>query len=271
MKKLSRFQRGILKAALDYHDRGFCVLPIPLGSKGFGPEWKQYQKVRPTWKQVEKWFSDGFDHNIRLVCGAVSGNFFVLDYDDEPSYKRFLERNPGIEEKTPIVRSGRIEPSPGHHVWLRGKEPIKSAGIVEVRSEGKYVLAPPSVHPITGKAYHFINLEIRELMVIDNLKEIGIDVEPKPRVAVSSGRLFLTPETLRPRKFRELVSHGGRHARALEASRYFFHHYRKDIAEERTVSWAHEFCEGFPDKGFPEKDLTRIIESAYIFLTGGRT
>jgi len=92
-----------------------------------------------------------------------------------------LESSPIPLEETFTVRTYR-----GYHVYIRTPKPVrggKKSGDIDVRGEGQYVLAPPSVHP-EGVTYELISdREVRKLSEDEwkklriYLKRRGIELE----------------------------------------------------------------------------------------------
>jgi len=178
------FPKSILNQALLYYDKGYSVFPLKQGTKEPAVKvWEPYKTERATREQVAEWFKNN-DKNIAVICGAVSGNLVVLDFDDSPEqpsfYSKFFKREE-IEKNTPVVETsfGRYQ------VYLRSDKPLKSFNVpelrLEIRSEGRYVVAPPSIHPKTGQPYRFINtvespLECKDLeeSIWKKVEESGI-------------------------------------------------------------------------------------------------
>ena len=81
--------------------------------------------------------------NFGVVCGEASKGLVVLDFDYEGVFEKFF--NPEKIKNTWVVKTPH-----GWHVYFRNVgEPLKSFDIpkcVEVRSTGRYVLAPPSFY-----------------------------------------------------------------------------------------------------------------------------
>jgi hypothetical protein len=142
---LDEYQQKALEAALSYHDRGWAVIPVKYRSKVAEGDWKRYQQERPSREQVEQWFGDGKDHNIGIITGQISGGLVVLVFNDEEDLEKFFEGD-NILEKTLVVKTPR-----GYHVYLMVSEVTQShiygGGRFEVKGEGTYVVAPPSMHP----------------------------------------------------------------------------------------------------------------------------
>ena len=104
--------KTVLAAALEYHRRGWSIIPIKTGTKKPSLKtWKQYQSTRPTEAQVRKWFVKG-QHGIGIICGAVSGSLTVIDFDEAELYQRWKADHPDLAAALPTVQTGR-----GFHVY----------------------------------------------------------------------------------------------------------------------------------------------------------
>jgi hypothetical protein len=143
--------------AMFYISNGLSVIPIKPRDKVPLIKWENYQREPPSIVEVRKWF-DGTDNNIAIVCGKVSGNLVVVDFDDVELYEEFLKGLDGelkdIVENTWLVKTGK-----GYHVYLRvnSDKPIRTRrfGKIDIKGEEGYVVAPPSIHP-SGKRYDFV-------------------------------------------------------------------------------------------------------------------
>lgn len=143
---LSKYQENVLKAALSYHDRGWCAIPIRHKEKAAEIPWRARQEERPEREQVEEWFSDGKNHNIGIVCGKVSGNLVVLVFNEKGDYQPFAKQNP-VFGLCDVVETYR-----GYHIYIHlmmtsVTSHIYAGGRFEIKSDGTYVVAPPSLHP----------------------------------------------------------------------------------------------------------------------------
>ena len=94
--------------------------------------------------------------NVGLPTGTVNG-FFVVDVDGPEGEVSLaaLEKKHGALPETRTVRTGK-----GRHLYLKQPPGIKvksSAGILgphlDVRGDGGYIAAPPSIHPDTKTEY----------------------------------------------------------------------------------------------------------------------
>ena len=97
-----------------YLEQGFSVIPLIVGKKEPAVDsWKPFQEKKPTKAQIEKWFYSGSQYNIGIVCGKVSGNLAVLDFEDaKVAYKIFGK---GITKETFCVKSGSGK---GLHIYF---------------------------------------------------------------------------------------------------------------------------------------------------------
>lgn len=148
-------------AALDegsMTDTAFAALargwtPLPLRPKAKTPlleTWAEYQNRRPTETEVRDWWQRWPDANLGIVTGAVSG-LLVLDVDGLQGEESLRGRH---LPPTPTSRTGR-----GTHYLFRhpGGTVANRAGLlpgIDIRGDGGYIVAPPSVHP-SGRLYEW--------------------------------------------------------------------------------------------------------------------
>lgn len=155
----------VFQWAKHYTQLGLSVIPVFYGEKKPLVSWQVYQRRRPSESQLHEWFGNRLPRNIGIVCGGVSGNLVVLDFDSLETYQRFFDDTAKLESETPVVKTSR-----GLHVWLRTTDKVRSFVLsdlaLDVIGESKFVLAPPSRHP-SGITYEFVN-HIREPMIVDD-------------------------------------------------------------------------------------------------------
>jgi hypothetical protein len=99
--------------------------------------------------QITEWFERQWpESNIGIVTGSIS-NLTVLDADSEEGMKVLAD----------LPRSKRVRTGKGEHLYLRYCPGLKTAvrfcDGIDVRSDGGYVVAPPSKH-ISGKVYEWV-------------------------------------------------------------------------------------------------------------------
>ena len=133
-------------AALAYLDRGWHPIALQPRSKQALEPWKDYQERQPTRGEVEAWFAKCPDANVGLVTGRASG-IVALDFDGEEgavSAEQFREH---LETVTSLTPRGfhKLFKHPGGDQRIRTRAGILRG--VDVRADGGYIVAPPSVHP----------------------------------------------------------------------------------------------------------------------------
>ena len=138
----------LLGAALKYFKMGFSIIPVGQDKKPL-IQWKEFQERKPTEEEVKGWFSNLGVTGIGIVTGKISG-IIVLDAEAGADIS-------GLKiPKTPTVTTG----GGGAHYWLKydSKEKIANGvrvfPLIDIRGEGGYIIAPPSLHP-TGKLYQW--------------------------------------------------------------------------------------------------------------------
>lgn len=159
------------KAALLYRSVGLS--PIPCQGKQAAVDWKLYQRHAASSYQIMKWHDDRLFGNVAIIGGAVSGNLVFVDLDGPRAVEAFERNFPELLD-TFTVQSGSGQ---GAHLYFTCKQlpPTTrvvgcSYGNVELRSTGTYVVAPPSIHPVSGKPY-LLTRAIRP-MVVDHLNDV---------------------------------------------------------------------------------------------------
>ena len=132
------------EAALSYVERGWNLVPL----NGKVPKLKGWPELPPTTEAVAIDYSK--QGNIGIRTGKIS-NLAVIDVD-----LKGLEHLPALKlPLTPRVRTG----SGGLHLYFRYPEgglsnsTSKIVQGIDVKAEGGQVVAPPSIHSVTGESY----------------------------------------------------------------------------------------------------------------------
>ena len=145
---------ALLRAAIDFCRRGWSVIPVRPSNKRAAVTWKRYQRQAADERDLRDWFRDADPEllAIGIVGGEVSGGLAVADFDVAGSYERCgPTAHPDLARALPTVRTGR----PGRHVYFRCEGlPSCKTPYGDVKAEGGYVVAPPSLHP-SGRPYCF--------------------------------------------------------------------------------------------------------------------
>jgi hypothetical protein len=135
----------MLSSALDYERLGFSVLVVGSDKRPIG-SWKARQQVRAGPDLIREWFYDRPSANIGIVTGGVSG-LVVIDIDNAAAETYAAGRG---APTTPTVRTCK-----GKHLYYRypdgrtikNKQALHGCAGLDIRGEGGYVVAPPSLHP----------------------------------------------------------------------------------------------------------------------------
>jgi len=141
-----------LQQALTYRRRGLSVIPIKPKDKKPLIAWEAYQKELAAEATIKHWFESWPNANIGLVTGAVS-DCIVVDLDSDEATKK-LKSLLGDYDLSAVPRS---RTGKGFQLFFKhpGVSIPNRAGIlpnIDIRADGGYVVAPPSIHP-NGKEY----------------------------------------------------------------------------------------------------------------------
>lgn len=149
-------------AAAKYAGRGWAVLPLSKRNKI--PAIKGGCKsASEDVRQTRAWWAQNPEHNVGIATGSPSRGLVVIDLDvdedkGEDGYEtlRLWEREHGELPETVTAITGRG----GIHMYYQCNTPIgcsvNSDLAVDIRGDGGFVVAPPSVHP-NGRAYEWEN------------------------------------------------------------------------------------------------------------------
>lgn len=191
--------RTMLDAALEFAAMELAVFPLverdklPAVSGGFKVATTDEEQIREAWGRRP-------NLNIGIATGTVSRGLVVIDLDvddakdeDGVATLRAWEREHGDLPETATVKTGRG----GMHLYYRCDQPVgcsvNSEIGVDVRGDGGYVVAPPSVHP-NGNAYEF-----EEYLEDVPIARADANVYAFIRAAQGErqrGRRFTLPETI---------------------------------------------------------------------------
>ena len=140
-------------AALQLAQKGLAIFPCQPRGKQPACDTGLHAATTDI-ERIDRWWHAVPNLNIGIATGAVSG-IFVLDIDGEDGEGSLLklESEHGALPPTIEVVTGK-----GRHCYFRtGKRKISNSagqlGIgLDIRGDGGYVIAPPSVHP-SGRPY----------------------------------------------------------------------------------------------------------------------
>lgn len=153
--------------AFTLYDYGLNIFPQPFGKKG-GYPWKRLQYTRLPREHEAFGLQQLFlgECNLAVMCGATSGNLFVIDCETEEALRHHARQMRQRDIPLWVVKTAR-----GGHIYLRtcdgevhNVEPNVMRD-VEIKGQRGYVLAPPSIHP-SGAIYEWLVQEGTSIPVV---------------------------------------------------------------------------------------------------------
>lgn len=152
-------QPDCLTAALRYARRGWAVFPINGKTPFRGTN--GWHDATTDSKQIHRWWRKWPEANVAIACDSRTGPL-VIDIDGASGFQLLdhLDLPPTREAQS---RKGRLhlyfDPMANGKIITRMLK-IKHNGRkhdLDILGDGGYVIAPPSVHPETGKRYRWLN------------------------------------------------------------------------------------------------------------------
>jgi Bifunctional DNA primase/polymerase, N-terminal/Primase C terminal 1 (PriCT-1) len=241
----------MIRTALALAERGLRVFPCrPRDKRPATANGLKDATTEPS--TIETWWRHEPDLNVAIATGAAS-RLFVIDVDglDAEVGLRKLEAEHGALSPTVEVITAR-----GRHVYLQWPDcPVRNSASkiapgIDVRGEGGYVLAPPSVHP-SGRCYAWS---------VDCHSAIA-DAPEWLLAKISASTNGNGHEVTPPAEWRDLVkgvAEGARDCTVTKLAGYLLRR-RIDpfVALELLRSWNSTRCA----PPLPEGDIDRIVNS----------
>ncbi len=167
---------GIYDVVCAARDAGLCVVPpAEDGTKQPITAWRLFQHLKPGPERLRAWYVDEQRSGLGIICGHISGNVEMFEFDDWSVYEAFLEaaQRVGLGPLVEPIRAGYEERSPGGGIhWLTrcdriagnttlarrpmppkdGRPQVKT--LIQTRGEGGFAILAPSngkVHPSGGR------------------------------------------------------------------------------------------------------------------------
>jgi hypothetical protein len=149
-QKLQDKGTNFSEAAIGYARRGFRVLPLKERSKEpLIADWPN--KATTDEATIRGWWAKWPKANIGIATGRYrDGYFCVLDYDPRQDGDWSDQVLNGELPDTWVVHTG----GGGRHFYYKTPYPLRGRKLepgVDLKGEGGYVVAPPSIHPEGGE------------------------------------------------------------------------------------------------------------------------
>ena len=148
-----------LDAAIEYAGKGMAVFPLkprdkkPLTKHGVNDATTDFDTITKWWKKNP-------NANIGIACGQISGGLLVIDLDERANgVSGFDSLHEWESEHGELPETARtITGKGGSHILYRvdhkENNRVDLLDGVDVRSDGGYIVAPPSIHP-NGNRYEW--------------------------------------------------------------------------------------------------------------------
>lgn len=159
---------SMISHALSYAQRGWAVFPCspkaktPATSNGF-------KSATTDEERIKKWWSDHPNCNIAIATGHVSGGLLIIDVDvHDPNIDAIQNiRDWESQYGQPLPNTlMALTGSGGVHIFYHTDKEVKNSVNrdmgVDVRGDGGYIVAPPSIHPCGGEYKWHTTLEVAE-------------------------------------------------------------------------------------------------------------
>jgi len=161
---IPKFDWEALQRFLQFYEKErLRYFPLIWGQKKGTVEWEPLQSRAPTFAELTDWFHEGKPTNVAIICGGASNGLVALCFNASDGASEFFGQKlwDRLLASTFVVRTPR-----GVHVYLRSGTLIPSQIIargdnkswLEIRADGNYIAAPPSLHP-SGVLYEAIGVE----------------------------------------------------------------------------------------------------------------
>jgi len=242
-----------LEAALAYLKLGFSVIPIEPNGKRPLVKWEPFQQELATPALIDLWVQQWPMLNIGIVTGFLSG-LTIVDIDG-PEGVASVKTHGLVFPRTYTVKTPK-----GHHLYYAFTPELHTgAGFVphvDLRSEGGYVVAPPS--RIDPNTYTVLR------------DEPFAELDPIPPALLGKAKPASPPSSSEAERWivNTLLAgkpQGERNANATRLVGYFHH---KGIPSDVVKALMLPFCERC-EPPMEELELETILESVSRYGAGG--
>ncbi len=239
--------------ALAYLKRGFSVIPIEQNGKRPLLRWEPFQQQLATADLIELWIKQWPPMNLGIVTGELS-SLTVIDIDGPEGVASVKEHHLTF----PLTYT--VKTPKGYHLYyFYTPELHTGAGFVphvDIRSEGGYVVAPPS-----RRDPHTYTV-LRD--------EPIVELDPIPPALLSKAKPTTPPTSAEAERWivSTLVAgrpQGERNANATRLVGYFHH---KGLPSDVVKALMLPFCERC-EPPMDELELATIIDSVSRYGDGG--
>ncbi len=153
---------SLLHACIEYIQNGYSIIPLGRDKKPL-IEWKQYQTKKADIVEVASWLEKFPEMQVGIVTGAIS-NLVVVDVE--------AGGDTSIFPPTRMAKTG----GGGYHLYYTHpqhqiKNGVRVADLTDIRGDGGYVVAPPSVS--NKGSYEWVNHEPMALYPEETVRSLS--------------------------------------------------------------------------------------------------
>jgi len=223
----------MLEHALAYLKLGWSVMPLESEEKKALVKWTKYQKEYPTQDNLRLWWKRWPTANIGIITGKIS-NLIVVDLESITARETYLAYF-GEFHRTISQSTGKEN---GVHLFFkhpRDRE-YQNCGKIwadtDIRADGGYVVAAPSIHP-NGRTYKWQIDPIE--MGLDDLMDLPDNVRIKLIEYMEKGAPFHRAEEGWVQEALMGVDEGRRNDMCARLAGYFIRVFEGNIEQTRII------------------------------------
>ncbi|CAN5792263.1 hypothetical protein BH11PSE12_BH11PSE12_02140 [soil metagenome] len=153
-------------AAIELAKQGFHVFPLKVGEKRPATSNGFYDATNDA-DQIKKWWTANPNYNIGVRTGTIHKGKLLVVVDIDPrnggdeAYAKLTAKH-GASPSTVEVMSGRGDGGRHRYLWVSADAKL-AGGIagypgIDIKSKGGYIVAAPSIHPVSGMPYEWDDL-----------------------------------------------------------------------------------------------------------------
>ena len=251
---------NLVDEALKYASMGLAVFPVNQSKAPYTPHGCKDAKTDKG--AIRNWWKVHPDANIGIATGSISGGIVVIDVDIDENKGiygddslREWERENGELPETWRSITGRG----GNHIFYRTDEKIKNTTNlypgIDIRGEGGYIIAPPSIHK-NGNVYEWeFSPDDVELHFADD--QVMKFIKRQKTATPKAQEHFSLPDTIHKGQRNDILYRFGCSLQSKGEE-------DADILEK--LQWANQRC----DEPLDEDELTTIFNSVLKYEKGTR-
>lgn len=194
----------IWKAAKEYAEAGIAVIPVNPKTKSPYTNHGSKDASRDP-RQIDLWWKKYPDANVGIATGEINAGLIVIDLDVDP--------NKGIDGVHELMewesKNGKLPDTwraitgrGGAHLYYFApgddvRNHVKFLDCIDVRGEGGYVVAPPSIHSNGNRYYWEDDPDDYDLATADeNVRRLLKACEIASVTSTARGESFIVPESV---------------------------------------------------------------------------